>query len=327
MSLSPGAGNEPHPPLRRLLIRKLRRGRHHPRLGKLVAAVERRLGPLEHRLPAPVSPSLNHALERLAETAPEATDAPVFVLSAGWRSGSTLVQRLIMSRGQVLLWGEPWNRCDLTNRLAESLRPIGPDWPFSSTLFPDSVRDSRIERTWVANLYPGPADLVEAHRDLFRRLLASPAREQGYPHWGMKAVRLGAGEAAYLRLLFPRARLVLLYRNPRHAWASYRQSGLHAFRRWPECPVRTVGAFARNWADLTGGFVAQWRDLDAFLVSYEALIGDGATRCALERYLGTPLDHRALDHRVGASAPRRLSWYERRRIDAIAGPLARELGY
>src|SRR5262245_32576620 len=34
--------------------------------------------------------------------------APIFLLSSGWRSGSTLVQRLINSDSSVLMWGEPF---------------------------------------------------------------------------------------------------------------------------------------------------------------------------------------------------------------------------
>jgi hypothetical protein len=33
-------------------------------------------------------------------------DQPVFVLSAGGRTGSTLVQRLFISTKQILVWGE-----------------------------------------------------------------------------------------------------------------------------------------------------------------------------------------------------------------------------
>ncbi|MEO0535490.1 MAG: hypothetical protein AAF215_16660 [Cyanobacteria bacterium P01_A01_bin.123] len=37
-------------------------------------------------------------------------DSPIFVFSAGWRSGSTLLQRLVMSDKSVVIWGELFNR-------------------------------------------------------------------------------------------------------------------------------------------------------------------------------------------------------------------------
>ncbi len=37
----------------------------------------------------------------------EEDERPIFILSAGWRSGSTLIQRLIMSKERILIWGEP----------------------------------------------------------------------------------------------------------------------------------------------------------------------------------------------------------------------------
>src|SRR5262245_37805430 len=52
---------------------------------------------------------------------------PVFVLAAGWRSGSTLVQRALMS--QCLVWGEPFGHGGLIERLADPLRAINAQWP------------------------------------------------------------------------------------------------------------------------------------------------------------------------------------------------------
>ena len=34
-------------------------------------------------------------------------EAPIFLLATGWRSGSTLLQRILVTDPHVLLWGEP----------------------------------------------------------------------------------------------------------------------------------------------------------------------------------------------------------------------------
>ena len=57
--------------------------------------------------------------EALDSDAPE--NRPVFVLAAGWRSGSTLLQRLVMSSGETLVWGEPYDRACYVQDLARSL--------------------------------------------------------------------------------------------------------------------------------------------------------------------------------------------------------------
>ena len=67
--------------------------------------------------PAPLPPMLMHSTRIRAVIAaiseytgpgrdetPENSEAPVFILASGFRSGSTLVQRRIMSGG-VLVWG------------------------------------------------------------------------------------------------------------------------------------------------------------------------------------------------------------------------------
>lgn len=61
----------------------------------------------------------------IGETA--TTDCPVFVLSAGWRSGSTLLQRMLMP--ECFIWGEPYGHACLLQSLADPLRCMTNDWP------------------------------------------------------------------------------------------------------------------------------------------------------------------------------------------------------
>ncbi|MFU8814058.1 MAG: sulfotransferase [Pseudomonadales bacterium] len=315
------------PQFRKLVESTLRRGRRTPGISAGLSAVERRTGRLDRLIAAETTTPLGPAIERLKPYAPPATDAPVFVLSAGWRSGSTLLQRLVMSSGSTFIWGEPWNRCDYVVRLADSLRPIGDDWPFPGTLFPGDMRSVDVRRTWIANLFPARGDLIEAHRSFFRRLFADPAHAMGYQAWGFKMVRLNADQAAYLRLLFPSARMVLLYRNPYDAWVSYKASGYRSYRTWPDRPVETAAEFAENWRDLVAGFTAQHQALGAMLVSFEALTSDPDCLPRLQRHLGMELASEVLEHRVGATEKPQPSRFERRRIDSVAGGLARKLGY
>ncbi|MEQ8264468.1 hypothetical protein [Pseudohaliea sp.] len=65
------------------------------------------------------------------------SERPVFLLSAWWRSGSTFLQRLMLSSKEVPIWGEPFDRCNLIQLLAESLAPINGEWPPPSYILTD----------------------------------------------------------------------------------------------------------------------------------------------------------------------------------------------
>ena len=43
--------------------------------------------------------------DRWPDVASSSEDAPIFILSAGWRSGSTLLQRMLTP--ECLIWGNP----------------------------------------------------------------------------------------------------------------------------------------------------------------------------------------------------------------------------
>jgi len=58
---------------------------------------------------------------------PTSTECPVFVLAAGWRSGSTLLQRMLMP--ECFIWGEPYGHSGMLQSLADPLRCMTADWP------------------------------------------------------------------------------------------------------------------------------------------------------------------------------------------------------
>jgi hypothetical protein len=253
-------------------------------------------------------------------------DEPLFLLSAGWRSGSTLVQRLVNSGAAYFLWGEPYSRADLVPRLADSLRPITDAWPR-----PDDVllaHEGALEDRWTANLHPGLETLLESHRALFRTLCAAPPGSPAGSGWGFKEVRLAADHAHYLDLLFPRARFVFLVRDPLDAYASYK-TWRSWYLRWPEDQVRTAWSYGGLWSDLAGGFLAEAAAVGGIVIRYEDLVPGGAAIAALEGLLGVRVDEEVLANRISGSdcAPARLTGLERRMIERRTAPVARRLGY
>ena len=77
---------------------------------------------------------------------------PVFILSAGWRSGSTLLQRLVSSGEGRFIWGEPYDRSMIIQNMAQSLAPFEEKYPLDR--FIQSVEQNSVAQIWAANLYP-----------------------------------------------------------------------------------------------------------------------------------------------------------------------------
>lgn len=213
---------------------------------------------------------------------PEAS--PIFVFSAGWRSGSTLLQRLIMSSKNVLIWGEPYNRCALIQAMAQSMAAFSHDWPGPKGIYDGQLVD-RLTGDWIANLYPSGASLLDGHRAMFESMFAKPALAAGANRWGIKEVHLEIEHAHYLKLLFPSAKFVFLYRNPYDSFRSYKSFGARWFFQWPDEPVFTPGKFGRIWTKLVSGFLDQGSELGGFVLAYEDLIASPETRQDLEDYL------------------------------------------
>lgn len=278
--------------------------------------------------------TLRHALSEIAERWPEGArgdpeERPVFLLASSWRSGSTLLQRMVVGGGGALVWGEPWAHADLVRRLAESLRAFGRDFPPDTHFLAahDAPGAEPLHTRWIANLYPDARDLLDAHRSFLRTLCAEPAKRRGYPCWGIKEVRLDVDHAAYLRLLFPGARLAFLYRDPYAAWRSYRAQG-GWYERWPDEPVATPEAFGRLWQERTRGFLERGTKLDGALVRFEDL-ASGAATPMLTHHLDLPLHDEARATRVAGrrARPKPVPEAELAELRRAVDPLASELGY
>lgn len=268
-----------------------------------------------------------------AEPADE-SESPIFLFSAGWRSGSTLLQRLIMSDPRVLLWGEPFDECGVIQAMARTVRAFRSGWP-PPDYYHSHHRDAKpgeLADDWIANLFPAPEDLRRGHRAFFQATFAEPARRAGSHRWGIKEVRLTAEHAHYLKWLYPNARFVFLYRNPLDAYQSYCRYGRNWYDTWPDKPVFTPTSFGRHWRELTEGFLRDEQALGALVVRYEDMVkGADELLQRIERYLDVRLDRSVLGKKVGSSerggrqAP--VSRLEKSLLRLAVSPCAQNLGY
>jgi hypothetical protein len=229
------------------------------------------------------------------------TDSPVFVFAAMWRSGSTLLQRVVASSGEVLVWGEPYADSGLVQRLGQSLQVFSPIWPERHFIRAgDDLAPAKLAVENTENLYPHPRALVDAHLAFYDALFAAPAREAGYARWGLKETRLGGDDARYLRLLYPEARFLYLVRDPVDVWASYRRwAGWYL--DWPEGQVRTPQAIGRAWARLASSYTDSAAEIGALTVRYEDLVGGPSALDRVAEHVGVSLDRTALEHPTHSS--------------------------
>lgn len=260
-------------------------------------------------------------------------DNPIFVLAAGWRTGSTLLQRLIISSKQTMIWGEPFGPAAMVNFMTEPLRRIPRE------LFADRFVDVNqpIDRSelsadlsgkWIANLYPTLDFLQDAHVKYWQSMLGEPARKLGFERWGFKDVRLSVDHAWYLKWLFPNARFLFLYRNPFDAYISYRSFGKVWYHTWPERPLLTADDFGRHWNQLASGFTTRAAEVGALIVCFEQLISQESVVQQIEQYLQLPLDRCVLGQRIGAQKNGyQLSLAELQGLERSTSPTMQRLGY
>lgn len=289
-----------------------------------------------HRIRRNVRPSrvkLSQALDEILQRWDPASlgspsDAPIFIFGAGWRCGSTWLQRIVMSSGQVQVWGEPFDRSAIVQTMTSQLLPLSQAWP-PEKWFVRSEAAAVLADQWVANLYPPVPTLIEAHRGFFRELFEAPARERGIARWGFKEVRLTTDHARYLRLLFPQAKFVFLVRNPFDAYRSYREAHQPWFERWPDRLTVTARQFGRMWSALANDFVQGHVGVQGLLLRYEDLVSEPSTLKQVSDYLDLALlpDRAAREIRANPHRKEPLSALERWLLSGEVRQLSRHFGY
>lgn len=252
--------------------------------------------------------------------------SPIFILSAGWRSGSTLLQRLISSDTSILLWGEPYDDRIPIPRLSSTVADFCSDDP--SLKYCIDTFSGEFSKKWIANLNPGPRQTQKAHRAYFDHLFGIPAKERGFQRWGAKFVRLTAYHAMYLKWIFPNAKFIFLLRNPLKSYNSYRGNQWFSVR--PSFKMDNIFKFMAHWAFLAESFVQESEQLDALLIKYEDLISNSDTITKIEKYLGISINHDILNLKIGVSQKSDKSCFRYREkliCRLLTGSLCRQLGY
>ncbi len=259
----------------------------------------------------------------------QSTHAPIVLMASGYRSGSTLVQRMF-SR-DCLIWGEPYGEGGLLDSAPDLIRRLRDGWPDQGFFHTREDVRPRSDR-FIANLYPSPQRLLDSYVCFFESLFVQSANEAGMERWGIKTVRYTADHAHFLRWLFPQAHFLFLVRSPYDAFRSYQairhQRNVVWFNRWPDRLLDTL-AFGSHWRKLVSSFLQQQAALDAELIRYEDVISGRCDLSALASQFGTSIDRQALNSNPGGW-PQPEASLDVEQLEILrqqVEPLAEQLGY
>lgn len=257
--------------------------------------------------------------------------SPVFLLSAGWRSGSTLVQRLLTSSKDTIIWGEPFGDSGLLLHPAEQIKKFTRSWPHDGTIVSSKMSAESLSMEWIANMYPSVDSLRCAYRQFFDALFQPTTEYGNFSRWGFKDVKLSADDAYFLQWIYPNARFLFLVRNPIDAYISYAPHRPWYIKR-PETPIITAKQFARVWQHIAQSFIDHNQSLNAMLFKYEDLLSNPETLTAIEQHLEMTFDHSVLDSKVNPKMADKKERYtllplERRILKKHSEPTFSKLGY
>jgi len=190
------------------------------------------------------------------------SDQPVFIFSASWRTGSTLLQRVLNSTENILIWGEP--------KHLDQVRALNIDF---HTYFEHAqsqyagIERKGIENAWTPILCPKPEYVNPAFKLMIDGLYKTAAYDQGHNRWGFKEVRINAYEnALWLKKLYPHAKFIFHYRDPFSMFSSVIKTDFYENFEDPYAPVKT---WKNNVRDI---LLNDSKKVDFFIVNHEDLI-------------------------------------------------------
>lgn len=270
--------------------------------------------------------ALNNINNRWPDINNNSTESPVFIFSAGWGAGSTLVQRLVLSSDEIGVWGEPLDHTVPVIKMSSTLGAFSENWP-PDRFFGEMKNVSELSGKWVANLTPEMQNLCRAHRNFFDTWLASPVTDNGYKRWGFKEVRLTINHARYLKWLYPNSKFIFVFRNVFNSYLSIKDTGW--FNIWPKSRIDNPVFYAHHWKYLLESFLSDYKEVDGILIKYEDLISGEFDLNSLATHLGvSSIDESVLDKKIRQrSKKNQLNVAERYIIRSIASTLIDKLGY
>ncbi|MFZ4814344.1 MAG: sulfotransferase [Phototrophicaceae bacterium] len=240
---------------------------------------------------------------------------PILLLASGQRTGSTLLQRFLLSHPRMMIWGEHDGVLGAMLQRYERLY----EWDGMFAHHLESFQASGYNN-FIPNLTP-PLETIQAgFRAMVEALYQQPALAMGRDLWGFKEVLYDAEAALRFRALYPGLRVIYITRHPFGAFTSL----LHEERLKASevnIPLKDIWTrrktiqWVQTWAHINASFLEHPAITEdwVYKLTYEALIADiPAQTRRLSAWLGLPLadfdldvfNHRLYTDRANAQADR-----------------------
>lgn len=217
--------------------------------------------------------------------------APVFVWAPLGRCGTGLLQRLITSSGDVLMYGED-------RFLTQSLP--------AQILMHNNIQQESLASTsalangdysnWSPNAFPdgkGYINLLFSCTYQLADLYRSDSQKYGFPRWGTKLPEINLTHLEVLKQLLPNGKHIFIHRNIGDVVRSSKA------RRWIK-DLQTVLNCAQKWTNNMHATLAAAQELNLHVLRYEDLMADSTAECRkLQEFLGiSPMDMTVFNHKV-----------------------------
>jgi len=204
------------------------------------------------------------------------TERPIFVFAASWRTGSTLMQRIINASKEAFIFGEPAlvsNYRELYYKNKEYLERVA---------FNREKTDLNKRGQWIPVLNPSVENLKKSYNVLFKQLFSPKEIGLEIKRWGFKEVRSNAYEnSKFLQELYPKAKFIYLIRNPYDMYVSLKgqKAIFDNFKdNDPYYPVRV-------WRENVNFFLDKdkIKEFDCLVIKYEDLINPNLSKEILQK--------------------------------------------
>jgi hypothetical protein len=263
--------------------------------------------------------------------------SPIVVTAPTARNGITLIQRLLNSTRQTIIFGE-------NVRLVETLPQVAHEFYVMHDKLGDELQQSRqkflsgVTEYWSSNLWPDIQRCTLVGFEMFYKLMhvyQQSAREYGFTSWGIKNPMNNLHMVRTFPLLVKPARFVFIYRNPFDVVASAKA------RRFVTNEQGVID-YVKRWA----AHLQAVRDdppTHTFLLRYETLMASPeAMLNELQTFTGlSGIDRGVLDRKINTFegtedqgrgpneyiAPKPLTDSERELIVEHAGEMLTWAGY
>jgi len=208
----------------------------------------------------PVAQSIRQVLSALDQHTTSkfshSNEEPTFILSVGYGTDTNYFLNCIDPDAHI--WRGSHDRIGVLDNLAQTIRGVTNDWPPKSEDNPNSTPDVN--------------SLCRATESYINALFRSSKPQSETDSWGFTTHNANSDHAFLLRWLYPKAKMVILVRNPHDAFRAYLQSGELQYASWPSSPINSVETFAAHWNSLAYSLYVAADELKAKIIRYEDIV-------------------------------------------------------